>query len=63
MLVDTCKKIKAASNFFTLLERMSVFLSSSVPHSSFLNKQAELGQHKQMHAAEKAEQHQVVLQI
>ena len=33
VLVDSCKNIAAASDFFSLLESLYVFLSSSIPHS------------------------------
>ena len=41
-LVDSCKKLPSASDFFGLLEQLYVFMSSSVPHSLFLKKQKEL---------------------
>lgn len=46
VLVDSCKKFAAASDFFSLLEMLNVFISSLVPHSLFTNKQSELGQHR-----------------
>uniref|UniRef100_A0A1X7VWZ2 TTF-type domain-containing protein n=1 Tax=Amphimedon queenslandica TaxID=400682 RepID=A0A1X7VWZ2_AMPQE len=42
VLVDTCKKVDHAASFFSLLECVYVFLSSSVPHSLFMAKQKEL---------------------
>ena len=42
-LVDTCKNLPAASDFFSLLESLYVFMSSSIPHSLFIKKQKELG--------------------
>ena len=41
-LVDSCKKLPSASDFFGLLEQLYVFMSSSVRHSLFLKKQKEL---------------------
>ena len=37
-LVDSCKKLPSASDFFCLLEQLYVFMSSSVPHSLFFKK-------------------------
>ena len=42
-LVDSCRSLPPASDFFSLLESLYVFISSSVPHSLFLTKQKELG--------------------
>ena len=42
-LVDTCKNLSAASDFFSLLESLYVFMSSSIPHSLFIKKQKVLG--------------------
>ena len=42
VLVDTCHTVPHALNF-SLLERVYVFISSSVPHSIFMSKQKELG--------------------
>ena len=41
-LVDTCKQLAHAFDFFSLLESVYVFISSSVPHAIFINKQKEL---------------------
>ena len=38
-LVDCCRSLPHASNFFASLESLYVFMSSSVPHSLLLNKQ------------------------
>ena len=43
VLVDSCKKLDHASAFFSLLECVYVYMSSSVPHSVFINKQRQLG--------------------
>uniref|UniRef100_A0A1X7V0P6 TTF-type domain-containing protein n=1 Tax=Amphimedon queenslandica TaxID=400682 RepID=A0A1X7V0P6_AMPQE len=43
-LVDSCRSLSHASDFFSLIESLYVFISSSVPHSLFLTKQKELGQ-------------------
>ena len=43
VLVDTCRTVPHASNFFSLLESVYAFISSSVPHSIFTSKQKELG--------------------
>ena len=43
VLVDSCKKLNHAFDFFSLLESVYVYISSSVPHSVFINKQGELG--------------------
>ena len=48
VLVDSCKSIAAASDFFSLLEALYVFISSSIPHSLFAKKQSELGQQRQI---------------
>ena len=48
VLVDSCKNIAAASDFFSLLENLYVFLSSSIPHSLFVKKQSELGQQRKI---------------
>ena len=42
-LVDSCRSLSHASDFFSLLESLYVFMSPSVPHSLFLTKQKELG--------------------
>ena len=42
-LVDTCKNLPDASDFFSLLESLYVFMSSSIPHSLFIKKQKKLG--------------------
>ena len=42
-LVDTCKNLPPASDFFFLFESLYVFMSSSIPHSMFIKKQKELG--------------------
>lgn len=44
VLVDACRKLPHASEFFSLLESLYVFISSSVPHAVFVTKQKELGQ-------------------
>ena len=43
VLVDSCKKLDHASAFFSLLECVYVYISSSVPHSVFIDKQKQLG--------------------
>ena len=43
VLVDACRKLPHASKFFSLLESLYAFISSSVPHSVFVTKQKELG--------------------
>ena len=43
-LVDACRQLPHASEFFSLLETLYVFISSSVPHSIFVTKQKDLGQ-------------------
>ena len=43
VLVDSCRKINHAAVFFSLLETVYVFMSSSVPHSIFMRKQKEHG--------------------
>ena len=49
VLVDSCKSIAAASDFFSLLEALYIyFISSSIPHSLFAKKQSELGQQRQI---------------
>lgn len=42
VLVDCCRSLSYASDFFALLESLYVFMSSSVPHSVLLRKQKEL---------------------
>ena len=41
VLVGSCKIVAAASDFFALLQALYVFMSSSVPHSMFIDKQSE----------------------
>ena len=41
-LVDSCRSLSHASDFFALLESLYVYMSSSVPHSVLLRKQKEL---------------------
>ena len=48
VLVDTCKSVATVSDFFSLLEALYVFISSSIPHSLFVNKQTEQGQQRQI---------------
>ena len=43
VLVDSCRKVNHAAVFFSLLETVYVFMSSSVPHSIFMRKQKEHG--------------------
>ena len=43
-LVDSCRTLSHASDFFSLLESLYVFMSSSVPHSILLKKQHHLKQ-------------------
>ena len=38
VLVDSCKSVAAASDFFSLLEALYVFISSSIPHSLLTSK-------------------------
>ena len=40
-LVDSCRTLPHASDFFALLESLYVFMSSSIPHSVLLRKQKE----------------------
>ena len=42
VLVDSCKKLDHALDFFSLLESPYVFIASSVPHAAFVDKQKEL---------------------
>ena len=44
LLVDTCRSLSHASNFFSLLESLYVFMSFLVPHSILLKKQHDLKQ-------------------
>ena len=44
VLVDACKNLSMHQKFFSLLENLYVFISSSAPHSLFVTKQKELGQ-------------------
>ena len=44
-LVDSCKTLNHASEFFCLLQCLYNFISSSIPHAVFINKQHELGLH------------------
>ena len=48
VLVDASKQLPAAADFFSLLETLYVFMSSSKPHELFLRKQTELGQHREV---------------
>ena len=43
VLVDSCKRNSSASEFFSLLESLYVFMASSIPHSIFVSKQSEHG--------------------
>ena len=43
VLVDSCKRNSLASEFFSLLESLYVFMASSIPHSIFMSKQSEHG--------------------
>ena len=45
VLVDSCKSISAAADFFSLLETLYTYISSSIPHS---DKQSELGHQKEI---------------
>ena len=42
VLVDSTKRVPEASDFFSVLETLYVFLSRSVTHAIFLKKQSEL---------------------
>lgn len=42
VLVDSCKKLTHAFEFFSLLETLYVFMSSSIPHAIFMNQQRTL---------------------
>ncbi len=53
VLVDACKSLSHASDFFSLLESLYVYMSSSEPHSVFINKQKEIAPSHSKH-------HQVV---
>jgi hypothetical protein len=44
-LVDSCKMLSHASEFFSLLQCLYTYVSSSIPHAVFMNKQKELGIH------------------
>ena len=48
VLVDTAKQLPTAADFFSLLQTLYVFMSSSKPHDLFLAKQTELGQHREV---------------
>ena len=43
VLVDSCKSLNHASEFFSLLQCLYNHISSSIPHSVFMAKQQELG--------------------
>ena len=47
VLVDSVKSVSFASEFFTLLEALYVFVSSSKIHVLFMNKQHQCNPHKQ----------------
>ena len=47
VLVDSIKSVSFASEFFTLLEALYVFVSSSKIHVLFMNKQHQCNPHKQ----------------
>ena len=42
-LVDSCKTLDHASEFFSLLQSLYNYLSSAIPHAVFMKKQQELG--------------------
>ena len=42
-LVDSCKTLNHASEFFSLLQSLYNYLSSAIPHAVFMKKQQELG--------------------
>ena len=42
MLVDCCKSVSDALDFFALLEKLYVFLSAAIPHTVWLEVQREL---------------------
>lgn len=42
-LVDTCKSLDHASQFFSLLQSLYNYISSSIPHAVFMKKQKEFG--------------------
>ena len=46
VLVDSTKRVSEASDFFSLVETLYVFLSRSVTHAIFLKKQSELQPHR-----------------
>jgi len=48
VLVDTAKQLPTAADFFSLLQMLCVFMSSSNPHDLFLAKQTELRQHREV---------------
>ena len=48
VLVDATKQLPSAADFFSLLEALYVFMSSSKAHDLFLAKQTELGQHREV---------------
>lgn len=43
VIVDACKSIKTARNFFLILQKLYIFLSGSVTHIAFLKAQEKLG--------------------
>lgn len=43
VIVDVCKAVKPARNFFALLECLYIFMSGSLMHSLFLDVQKRLG--------------------
>lgn len=43
VLVDSCKSLNHASEFFSLLQCLYNYISSSIPHALFVTKQQELG--------------------
>lgn len=48
VLVDSTKKVSYASEFFSLLETLYVFMSGSKTHAIFIQKQSELHPNKQV---------------
>ena len=42
-LMDSCKSLGHASEFFALLQSLYNYISSSIPHAMLMNKQQEVG--------------------
>ena len=44
VIVDVCKNVQTAENFFSFLQKLYVFMSESAIHSFFVSVQREMGQ-------------------